>query len=376
MIRLAVRPNPPTLPRSASCPGLRFRVAAGLGVAVVTLSLVTPAAGAATAARPQASPPTGPGASVGELVESGRQALDGDRAEAAIPLLRQALERIESSAGPDPVRTAEVEALLGRALVLTDHYAEAADHLARAVSLGRGDVGTLLYLGSAQWESQQLEPAVESLRRAADLAAGTLTGSGADFLAHHQLGRLLLWMGRAGDAVEPLERAVSLRGDAFDARLDLARALDRSGALERAVTVYGQALEMNPSSHHAQWGMAQALLRLGRRDEAREHLAVYRRLYEENKERTQKSILTDARMARARELFSERKLDEAEQIVAALPETAETLEALARIRATAGNLGGAVAALERAVSIAPDRDDLRRLLAEARLLAQEASNGG
>jgi tetratricopeptide (TPR) repeat protein len=309
-------------------------------------------------------------------VESGRRALEGDRAEEAIPLLRQALERIDSSPppdrAPDPTLTADVEALLGRALVLTDHYAEAADHLGRSVSLGHADVGTLLYLGSAQWESQQLEPAVASLRRAAERA----TGTSADFLAHHQLGRLLLWMGRAGDAVEPLERAVSLRGDAFDARLDLARALDRSGALDRAVTVYGQALEMNPSSHHAHWGMAQALLRLGRRDEAQEHLAVYRRLYEENKQRTQESILTDARMARARELFEERKLDEAEQIVASLPETAETLEALARIRATAGNLDGAVTALERAVAIAPDRDDLRRLLAEARLLAQEASNGG
>ncbi len=323
-------------------------------------------------AAPPSSSPSVSAASVAELLAAGRQALDENRADEAVTRFRQALEQIQSSGSAEPAAVADVEALLGRALVLTDHYAEASGHLERSVALGHADVATLLYLGSAQWESQQLEPAVTSLSRAAELA----TGTSADFLAHHQLGRLLVWMGRPAEAVPPLERAVSLRGDAFDARLDLARALDRSGSLERAVTVYGEAIAMNPGSQYAQWGMAQALLRLGRRDEAQEHLVVYRKLYEENKERTKETILNDARMARARELFEQRKLDEAEEIVTGLPESAETLEALARIRATGGNLDGAVTALERAVALAPDRDDLRRLLAEARLLAQEASHGG
>lgn len=362
MIRPAVRPHRSALPAL-----LLLLVSVAPFVGLVWISVPATAEAAAPSPAPQAQPPS---ASVTELVDAGRRALEQDRAEEATQLFRAALAKIDVPGAADQRPVAEVEALLGRALVLTDHYAEAADHLARSVDLGHADVGTLLYLGSAQWESQQLDPAVVSLRRAAELA----TNTSADFLAHHQLGRLLLWKGQPADAVAPLERAVSLRPDAFDARLDLARALDRSGSLERAVEVYGQALEMNPSSHHAHWGMAQALLRLGRRDEAQEHLAVYRRLYEENKERTKESILTDARMARARELFEQRKLDEAEEIVAGLPETAETLEALARIRATAGNLVGAVSALERAVSLAPDRDDLRRLLAEARLLAQEASS--
>jgi len=387
MSRLAVRPPSATSRHTARLVSIvaalvpRALLPVGALVGVLALGVpATPARASATIPSASSQGPSGPGQSparqgepaIGDLIASGRQALAADRAEDAVPLFSRALARIESAGSPDRSVLADVQALLGRSLVLTDHYKEAADHLAHAVSLGRVDVGTLLYLGSAQWESQQLEPAVTSLRRAAQAA----TGTSADFLAHHQLGRLLLWMGRAGEAVEPLDRAVSLRGDAFDARLDLARALDRSGALERAVSEYRAALAMSSGSFYAQWGMAQALLRLGRRDEAQEHLAIYRRLYEENKERTKEHILIDARLARARELFEERKLDEAERIVAELPETDRTLEALARIRATAGNLDGAVTALERAVAIAPDRDDLRRLLAEARLLAQEASHGG
>jgi|GEM_PF-1635706 len=367
-------------------PALHFPVQA---LVALSMLLALPVSGAPPASA-QAPPTTAPGtasgapsdaktgASVAELVESGRRALGADQADQAADLFRRALQALGPSADGTPpadgaarVLEADIRALLGRALSLTDHYAEAADQLDRAVALGHDDVATLLYLGSAQWESQRLEPAVASLRRAAQKA----TGTSADFLAHHQLGRLLLWVGRPAEAVEPLERAASLRPEAFDAHLDLARSLERSGALERAVEVYRQALAMMPDSHYAHWGLAQTLLRLGRRDEAQKELAAYRRLYEADKERTKEAILSDARLARARELFEQRKLDEAERIVLELPENPQTLEALARIRATAGNFSGAVEALERAVAIAPDRDDLRRLLAEARLLAQEAADG-
>ncbi|MGD2115430.1 MAG: tetratricopeptide repeat protein [Acidobacteriota bacterium] len=313
--------------------------------------------------------PADPVAAAADPVAEARRALAEERPEDAVTILEGALEAVEG--GAPQARRADLHALLGRALALGDRYAEAADHLERAVALGRADLGTLLYLGSSQWEVQRFEPAVETLQRAAERSAGTPS----EFLAHHQLGRLLLFLGRPADALGALERAAELRPEAFDARLDLARALDRSGATERAVTAYREVVEMAPQSPHARWGLGQALVRLGEREAAAEHLAVYREIYEAQQEETREGFLVEARLARARELFEARRLDEAERIVVELPETAGTLEALARIRATGGDFQGAVEALEKAVSRAPDREDLRRLLAEARLLAREVDDG-
>lgn len=313
----------------------------------------------------------GPGVSQSpeEPLARARRALADDRPREAVSLLEEALEELDGAA-PE-ARRAELHALLGRALALDDRYDDAIGHLVRAVELGRTDLGTLLYLGSSQWEVQRFEPAVETLTRAAERSQGTP----AEFLAHHQLGRLLLFLGRSAEALPALERAASARPEAFDARLDLARALDRSGATERAVAAYREVVEMAPGSPHARWGLGQALARLGERDAAAEQLAVYRELYQADQERTREEFVAEARLARARELFEERRLEEAERIVTDLPETAETLEALARIHATGGNFDGAVEALEKAVARAPDREDLRRLLAEARLLAREDADG-
>lgn len=308
-----------------------------------------------------------------ELIASARRALAEERPAQAVELLGRALDTAgEEGETGGALALGELHALLGRALVRIDDYAEAADHLARAVELGRDDLGTLLFLGSARWEAQRFESAAETLERAVERSGGT----SAEFLAHHQLGRLLLWLGRPSEALGPLERAVEIRPDAFDARLDLARALDRSGASERAVAAYRRALDIVPQSPHAHYGLAQALLRVGERDEAAEALAVYRELYAADQDRTREEFLAEARLARARELFEAGELASAEEIVEGLPEAPLTLEALGRIRAGRGDYAGAVAALERAVALAPDRDDLRQLLAEARLLLQQEEGEG
>ncbi|HUF77360.1 MAG TPA: tetratricopeptide repeat protein, partial [Thermoanaerobaculia bacterium] len=54
--------------------------------------------------------------------------------------------------------------------------------------------------------------------------------------------------------------------------------------------------------------------------------------------------------------------------------SAEALAGLARALALQGDAAGAVAALERAVTLAPDREELRRWLAEARLAATEGED--
>ena len=239
---------------------------------------------------------------------------------------------------PDDPRA---QALLGRTLALAERFGEAAQVLGRAVELGAGDVRTLLYLGSALWESGDPAAADPVLERAADAAAGT----GAELLARNQLGRLRLWAGRPAEAIPSLERALALRPDAVDVRLDLARALDGAGRAEESIAAYRKVIEASPESHHARWGLAQVLARAGRRDEAAEELAAYQRLYAADQERTR----------RIRRI--------------------ESLVDLARTRALEGDHAGAAEALEGAVALDPDDEHLRRLLREQRMAAGADSAG-
>jgi len=297
----------------------------------------------------------------GPLAEAER-ALDEGRAADAAEIYRQL-----AAEHPDDAR---LQALLGRALSLSDRYGEAAEALERAVAGGADDLRTLLFLGSALWESGRPEEADPVLERAAAASRGT----GAEFLAHHQLGRLRLWAGRPEAALPALERAVALRPDAPTPRLDLARALDGAGRTEEAVAAYRAVLERAPDSHHARWGLAQALLRLGRRDEAAVELAAYRELYAANQERTRQIMLQRSEIDRGWHLIGAGRPGEAEAVfrdlIASHGEGVDPLLGLARALAGQGDHAGAAGALERAVSLAPDREDLRRLLAQERLAAE------
>lgn len=264
-------------------------------------------------------------------VPAAERALAEGRIDEAVGLYRAALRE-----RPDDAATL---ALLGRTLALADRYGEAAEVLGRAVERGAGDVRTLLYLGSSLWESGDPEAADPVLERAALAAERAAAGGGAELLARHQLGRLRLWSGRPEQAIPSLERALELRPSAVDLRLDLARALDGAGRADDAIAAYRRVIEAAPDSHHARWGLAQVLARAGRRDEAAEELRVYRRLYDADQDRTR----------RIRRI--------------------ESLVDQARARSLEGDHAGAAEALEAAVALDPDDEELRRLLARERLAA-------
>jgi tetratricopeptide (TPR) repeat protein len=214
--------------------------------------------------------------------------------------------------------------------------------LIRAVDRGAGDVRTLLYLGSALWESGDPEAADPVLERAALTAEEVAAGTPTELLARQQLGRLRLWSGRPEEAIPSLERALALRPTAVDLRLDLARALDGAGRAEDAVAAYRRVIEIAPDSHHARWGLAQVLARTGRRDEAAEELRIYQELYAADQERTRRIRRIESLVDQARSL------------------------------ALAGDHAGAAEALEAAVALDPDDEALRRLLARERMAGQSA----
>ncbi len=308
------------------------------------------------AAQPAAAPAAGPSAEV--LGAQAEQALAAGDADRGVELATRALA-LDPGSG-------RLEALTGRALALAERFGEAATHLGRAIELGEGGVRTLLYYGSALWESGDVAAAEAPLAQAATAARGTP----AEFLAAHQLGRLRLFAGRPEAAIEPLRRAVELNARAADARLDLARALASAGRGEEAVDAFRRAVELAPESQYARWGLSQALVRAGRKEEAAGELATYRRLYAADQERTARILRQQAQLDRAWHLLAAGDPEGAEKVFATLDPGIESLLGLARARAVQGHHAAAVEALERAVSLAPDRQDLRRILAEERLAAQ------
>lgn len=329
---------------------MRGELAAGVWVLLPLMAIL-----AQPAATQEDREETG-AASLPELLRESSERLDMGEPAAAIELLERAVEL-----APD---SAEAHALLGRALALDDRYLAAEEALRKAVALGRQDLATWFYLGSTLWENGKLGDAEEAFRSA-------LERGGRSPLLVHQLGRLLLWQGRGAEAAALLREVAETTPGAPDVLLDLARALELAGDLQAARSAYGRAVELAPEDSHARYGLAAVLGRLGESEAAAREQAVYRRLYEEEQERVRQEGLTEARVARGQDLVRTGRAREAIAHLRALPETATSLAALADAYRAAGDGAAALRTLERAVALAPERDDLRARLNEARLRLDE-----
>ena len=285
------------------------------------------------------------------LVQLGEGLLRAGVYESAIDALQQAVEM-----APD---SGTAHALLGRAASQERRYVEAAARLERAVALGTSDLRTLLYLGAAHWENGDAGRAETAYRRAVVIG-------GSSFLPLHHLGRLLSWQGRSTEAIEVLERAARM-ASAADVELDLARALLAAGEIERAVAAFRRVVTLSPPRPHGRYGLAQALTRAGRSEDARAELEVYRELYAAEQQRVRAEELAKARLGHGWELLRSRRTAAALAHFESLPLSADALVGVAAVHRATGAGAAAITALKRAVELAPDRGDLRLRLAEARL---------
>ena len=292
-----------------------------------------------------------------QLVEAGRQHLEAGRHPEAVASLEAASRLAPGSP--------EVQSLLGRAYLLNHQARPAAASLERAVELGSQDPRTNLYLGSASWELGRLDVAERQFRQA--LASGS---GAAALIALQQLGRLLLFQGRSDDALDPLRRATVLLPDDVDLQLQLAQALDGAGKPDEALSAYRKAVTMAPELARARYSLAQRLQRSGRKDEAAREMEDFQRLSQADRESVRQANLERARLDQGWELLRAGKARESETLFSQLGQTSEALSGVAFSRSAAGDHRGAVAALEKAVALAPERDDLRRALDEERLAAE------
>src|SRR5690606_32945252 len=154
------RPAPkPRCHRCRTCPGSRRRARTARPrcdslPGMRSLWIPVALAAAACLAAPAGATP----ADAAQRIAEAERALDEGRAGEAVAIF----ESLAAERPDDP----QLQAHLGRALSLADRYREAAVALERATAAGVRDVRTLLFLGSALWESGQPEAADPVLEQA------------------------------------------------------------------------------------------------------------------------------------------------------------------------------------------------------------------
>jgi tetratricopeptide (TPR) repeat protein len=146
------------------------------------------------------------------------------------------------------MRPEKMESSFGYLYERQRDYEGALQHYRRAIEMAR-DPSQYLYQEAIVFDSQGLKvEAVETFKRA--LARGTLGGR-QQIGALSRLGRIQIERGDFREAAESLSRARSLQPASYAIRVDLGRAWQGLGEVEKAEDEYHQALALDPSQRQA-----------------------------------------------------------------------------------------------------------------------------
>lgn len=145
-------------------------------------------------------------------------------------------------------RPERIEANLGYLFERQRDLADALAHYRRAIELAPDPSQYLYQAGVVLTFMEHQDEAMEYLKRS--LKRGTLSVR-LEQAALGSLGRILLRRGDARGAVEYLSRARQLEPASYGIRLDLGRAYRSLGEMDKAVTEYRQALNLDPTQTQA-----------------------------------------------------------------------------------------------------------------------------
>src|SRR5215813_12707066 len=120
-------------------------------------------------------------------------------------------------------------------------------------------------LGTLTWRQAATYIDIETLWRT------TLARNSECWMAHTNLGMVLLQQGRLDDAIVQYRSALQMQPDSWDAEYNLGTALVRKGQVEEAIQHCERAVAMRPTDPDAQVSLGDALLRKGRIDDAIDH---------------------------------------------------------------------------------------------------------
>ncbi|HEU5250128.1 MAG TPA: tetratricopeptide repeat protein [Thermoanaerobaculia bacterium] len=249
----------------------------------------------------------------------------------------------------------KLKAHYGANLAAQGKYGQASEQLEAARRGGFDNADVLYYLGSALWETGQLDLAAARLSEAAAKAPQKAA-------IRHRLGRLLIFQGQPAAAVTELSRASELDPTSAEVLLDLGRALEASREIARAEAAYRRALELDPEGSLGHYLLGTLLARSGRREEAAEHVAHYRKAFQNEQERRFRAGSRQAELNLGWTKLKERRFEEALAQFNRHPDDVEALRGASQALSALGRHAEAVRALERARSLAPENPALRYAL--------------
>jgi tetratricopeptide (TPR) repeat protein len=144
-------------------------------------------------------------------------------------------------------------------------WAEAAEHLRKAIELAPNNAFTRLNLGTSLYLLGDPEAALEHYRAAVRLSPDLAR-------AHVGIGVVMEARRQDRQAIEAFAAAVKSDPAYVEARFSLANALRRSGRVRESLPHYEEVLRLNPAVSQASFGYAMGLVRLERYQEARRRL--------------------------------------------------------------------------------------------------------
>lgn len=211
---------------------------------------------------PDCSPCRRTGADVAAHLAGLRQGLSSVRR------WEQAIQLLEGTVDKHP-EDADNRIALGRALGYVSEFERAASVYERG--LATGDQRFVLLYGRSLLDQERSAEALPHLWKAAHETEPQRAE------AWYLLGTAERILGRR-DAVTSLRRAVELEPRRAVVLSDLGQTLQSHGLTTESLDAYRRALELEPLLRQARYGLAMALMELGRQDEAREQLDKYRRV--------------------------------------------------------------------------------------------------
>jgi tetratricopeptide (TPR) repeat protein len=123
----------------------------------------------------------------------------------------------------------------------------------------------LVALGGLAWRQCEVYGDVETLWRT------TLAANPSCWMAHNNLGTLLLHQGRVDEALVHFQKAVELRPDYAEAHYNLGQVLYPMGEVDEALAHFRRALEIQPNLAMVHNNLGYALLQAGQAEEALAH---------------------------------------------------------------------------------------------------------
>ena len=180
------------------------------------------------------------------------------------------------------------------------------------------------------------------------------------YLAHTNLGSLLMRQDRLDEAIAWYQKALDICPDFAEAHNDLGVALFEKGQVVEAIAHYEQALKTSPSHTEAHVNLGNALLQKGQSDEAIAHYLTALAIQPHNGK-----VLINIGNA----LFQQGKLDESKDCLqkglAVLPESAIAHDLLGNVLLQKGQVDEAISHFRQALKYQADLKGVHKNLAAA-----------